>query len=204
MRECHETHERELLPSLLRGRLDPSAAARVRAHVAVCAACTDEIALLERSARLFDAATPRVNVAAIVAKLPAPAQTPVLTVSRGSLRRPLVPRYVLAAAASLTLVATLSFAASRQQVFGPSGSPRVAPDTAVPAQVEPAAATATSGADTPTAVLDAAPLLGAPELADLGTAELEALLAELDALEVTVAAEPVSMQRAVTDTPEAL
>lgn len=202
MRECHETHERELLPSLLRGQLDPSAAARVRAHVAFCPACTDEIALLERSARLFDAATPRVNVAAIVAKLPAPAHKPVLTVSRGSLRRPLVPRYVLAAAASLTLVATLSFAALRQQVFGPSGSPRVAADTSVPAQVEPA--TATSGADTPTAVLDAAPLLGAPELADLGTAELEALLAELDALEATVAAEPVSMQRAVTDTPEAL
>ena len=45
-------------------------------------------------------------------------------------------------------------------------------------------------------------IVGGTELADLGASELEALLAELDRMEATVAAEPISMQRAVLDAPE--
>lgn len=192
MRECHETNEREALPLLLRGRLGPAEAQRLRAHVATCPSCTEELAVLERSARMFDAATPRVDVAAIVAKLPvAPTQAatrPALTVVRGGVPRPLVPRYALAAAASLTLVATLSFAALKGRLFGDGTSDgRVLPDSAVPV-----------AAATPVA------LVGGAELADLGSAELEALLAELDRLEATVAAEPVAMQRAVVNAPEEL
>jgi len=193
MRECHEMTERDALPLLLRGRLSPSEAARVRAHVATCAACAEELALLERSAKLFDMATPRVDVAAIVAKLPAAPQRPALRVDRGGARRPLVPRYAWAAAASLTLVATLSFAALKGRVFDGTSGATVAPDTATPVQqVVQVASTA------PVALVTGA------ELGELGSSELEALLAELDQFEATIAAEPVSMQRAVLDAPEGL
>lgn len=192
MRECDEVNERDALPLLRRGLLEPSAAARVRAHVAACPSCAEELELLERSARLFETATPRIDVAAIVAKLPAPpaVQRPQLSVQRGGAGRPLVPRYALAAAASLTLVATLSFAALKGRVFGEASTPTVAPDTSVPAAV----------------VAQAAPvaLVGGAELGDLGSSELETLLAEMDQLEATIAAEPISMQRAVVDAPEGL
>lgn len=193
MRECDEMNERDALPLLRRGLLEPSAAARVRAHVASCPSCTEELELLERSGRIFEAATPRIDVSAIVAKLPAPptgAQRPQLSVQRGGAGRPLVPRYALAAAASLTLVATLSFAALKGRVFGGASAPAVAPDTAVPVAT----------------VAQAAPvaLVGAAELGELGSAELETLLAEMDQLEATIAAEPISMQRAVVDAPEGL
>lgn len=185
MRECHEMNERETLPLLVRGLLGPVEAARLRAHVASCASCADELALIERTARLFDAATPKVDLAAIVAKLPAAPQRPALTVVRGGAGRARVPRYALAAAASLTLVATLSFAALKGRVFGEGGEARVAPDTALPGT--PAVPVA---------------IVGGTELADLGSAELEQLLAELDRMEATIAAEPISMQRAVVDAPE--
>lgn len=185
MRECHEMNEREALPLLVRGLLGPVEAARLRAHVASCASCADELALLERTARLFDAATPKVDIAAIVAKLPAAPRRRSLTLVRAGALRSRVPRYALAAAASLTLVATLSFAALKARVFGEPGGTQVAPDTALPAT--PAVPVA---------------IIGGTELADLGASELEALLAELDRMEATVAAEPISMQRAVVDAPE--
>jgi anti-sigma factor RsiW len=185
MRECHGMEEREALPLLARGLMGPVEAARLRTHVATCPACAEELALLERSVRLFDAATPTVDIAAIVAKLPTAAQRPTLTVLRGGAARPRVPRYALAAAASLTLVATLSFAALKGRVFGEAGDGRVPPDTALPGT--PAVPVA---------------IVGGTELADLGASELEALLAELDRMEATVAAEPISMQRAVLDAPE--
>lgn len=200
MRECHETNERELLPLLLRGRMEPSDAARVRAHVADCPACTEELSVLERSRRLFEGATPSVNVAAIVATLPAAPGRPPLSVSGGRTPRPLVPRYVLAAAASVTLVATLSFASLRERVFGPAGgSSPVTPDTAVPSQVGPGPEGSASEA-----AAEPASLVGSLGLEDLGAAELETLLSELEALEATVSAEPVSLQRPVVNAPEGL
>lgn len=199
MRECHEMTERDALPLLLRGRLAPSEAARVRAHVATCAACAEELALLERSAKLFDMATPRVDVAAIVAKLPAAPQRPALRVDRGGARGPFVPRYAWAAAASLTLVATLSFAALKGRVFDGTSGATVAPDTATPVPSVPPVVPVVPVA--PAAQVPAALVTGA-ELGELGSSELEALLAELDEIEATIAAEPVSMQRAVMDAPE--
>lgn len=189
MRECHDTNERDALPLLLQGQLAPQDAARVRAHVASCASCAEELALLERAARMFTQATPRVDVAAIVAKLPAPPAVarPLLTVSRGSGRAPMMSRSLLAAAASLTLVATLSFAALKGRVFGTATTDDgVVPDTAVPVATVPVA------------------MVGGAELSDLGSAELEALLAELDRMEATVAADPMAMQRAVVNAPEDL
>lgn len=200
MRECHETNERELLPLLLRGRLNPSEAARVRAHASACPACTEERSVLERSRRLFDAATPTVNVAAIVAKLPSAPQRPQLTVSSGRARRPLVPRYALAAAASLTLVATLSWSVLQDGTAGSTDMANVtAPDTSLPTQV--VARTPSFAAEGQTGPSS---YVGSVGLEDLGATELETLLSELDALEATISAEPLSVQRPVVNAPEGL
>lgn len=188
MRECDELNVRDALPLLLQGQLAAAARERVRSHVSQCAACTEELALLERAAQLFAAATPRVDLAAIVAKLPAApaaAARPALSVVRGGAGRTAMPRYALAAVASLTLVATLSFVALRDRVFGSGMSDgAVAPDSAVPVATVPVA------------------IVAGAELDDLGSAELEALLVDLDRMEATVAAEPVAMQRAVVNAPE--
>lgn len=200
MRECHETNEREMLPLLLRGRLNPSDAARVRAHVAICPACTEELSVLERSRRLFDAATPAVNVAVIVAKLPSAPQRPQLTVSSGRARRPLVPRYALAAAASLTLVATLSWSVLKGGTAGSTDMADVTvPDTVLPTQV--VAGSSSSAAEAQTGPSS---YVGSVGLEDLGAAELETLLSELDALEATISAEPLAVQRPVVNALEGL
>jgi anti-sigma factor RsiW len=200
MHKCHEDTERELLPLLLRGQLAPADAGRLEAHIAACPACAEEVALVERSQGLFDAATPRVHVSAIVAKLPAPPPR-ALTVLRGSPLgrggRAVVPRHLWAAAASLTLVATLSFAMLRDRVFGPQTPAGLVSDAAMPTQVASGAPVLASGHESAT-------LLGSAELSDLGASELEALLADLEAFEATIAAEPMAMLRAVVPTPEGL
>lgn len=188
MTECHNENVRDQLPLLARGELTSATAAAVRAHVATCAECAAELAVLERAGQLFAAATPRIDTAAVLAKLPAaPGTRPVLTVSRGT-RKPLgLPRYALAAAASLVLVATLSLGAIRDSIFGGDNASAVAIDSGV-----------TVVATAPSA------LVGGQDLSDFDADELESLLSELDQLEATVAAEPTSIQAPVSNVPEGL
>ncbi len=193
MHNCENETMRDQLPLLVQGTLAAADAAALRAHVATCAACAAELELLTRAGRLFSAATPQVNLAAIVAKLPSPpaAGRPQLRVERGGMRRNAMPRYAMAAAASLVLVATLSFAALRGRVFDGGTGVDVAPDTA--------GEVAMGEAGTPPVAL-----VGGSELDGLGEQQLETLLQELDRLEATVAADPVSLQRPVAGTPEGL
>lgn len=186
MTECPNETMREQLPLLLRGMLSASEALPVKAHVASCASCSGEMAVLERSARLFDQATPRIDTAAVLAKLPvAPGARPNLTVSRG-LNRPFgLRRYALATAATLLLVATVSLGVLRENFFGGSSATDITPDSG-----------------TPVAAVLPVGLVGGNELADLGVDDLETLLKELEQLEATVAAEPVAMQRPVSTAPE--
>ena len=69
MNDCTNADVRDLLPDLLHGRLDAAARASVEAHVAACADCAAELAVLRnlRSAT----GTPKVDIASIVAALPA-------------------------------------------------------------------------------------------------------------------------------------
>lgn len=188
MTECQNETMREQVPLLVRGMLSTSETIALKAHLAQCGDCAAEFTLLERSARLFDQATPRIDTAAIVSKLPsAPGTRPALTVSRGTRRGLGVPRYALAAAASLVLVATLSLAALRDNFFG-------TPNTDI---------TADSNAPALVASLPVG-LVGGNELSDLGVGDLETLLQELDQLEATVAAEPVTMQRPVSSATEGM
>ncbi len=209
MRNCENETMRDQLPMLAHGTLAPAEAAALRAHMADCEACAAELELLTRSARLFASATPHVDVAAIVAKLPMPpaAARPALRVEQGGARtavrtRSAVPRYAMAAAASLVLVATLSFAALKGRVFGGMAGSEIVPDTA--GDVRGTSGTpGQTGSEAGTEAVNTPPvaLVGGAELDGLGEQQLETLLQELDRLEATVAADPISLQRPVTTTP---
>lgn len=199
MTECTNEMLRDELPALAQGLRTGPAAARAQAHVADCASCAQELALLQAAAAVFAAATPSVDAAAILARLPVPAPKPALRalrVPRGAApARGLwgLPRYALAAAASLTLVATLSLTVLRPVFFG------TGPGVVTPVGVDSDAGDSLSGS-TSVAVMPTV-LVGGTELSDLGMDELSLLLEELEAMEATIAAEPVSWRAPVTDIP---
>lgn len=182
--DCTNETMRDLLPMLAAGTLGASEAAALRAHLAACAACREELAIVETAGRIFAAATPVIDTAAVLAKLPAaPGTRPALRVLPSTRRVFGLPRYALAAAASLTLVVTLSFAAlQHRSSIGVDGD--VVSDSGVPA--------------VPVA------MLGGGDLGDLSAAELRALLAELDVIEATVSAEPSRVQVPLVAAPEEL
>lgn len=178
MTECGNDTLRDQLPLLALDALTGEAAARVRAHVGDCASCAAELEVLRKAGALFASATPTVDTAAILRALPQPpGARPVLTVQRGGAGRTRIPRYVLAAAASLVLVATLAMPTMRA-VF--NGEPVVVVESGIPVA--------------PTVPVE---LVGGADLADLGVDELTSLLAELERFDGTVAAEPVAIRQAV-------
>jgi len=203
MTDCHNETMRDLLPLLAHDALDGAEATALRAHLASCASCEAELRTITAAAVLFAAATPRIDTAAILAKLPA---APVAPAARPALRlEPAaktsraffsMPRYALAAAASLMLMVTLSLTVLRPIFFGETPSVDIVTvDTgAVDIAVQP---TAPVGAE-PVASL------GGTEFKDLGVDELTQLLNELDQMEATIAAEPRSMREPITTSPEGL
>jgi anti-sigma factor RsiW len=70
MNDCPNADVRDLLPDLVHGRLDAESRAMVEAHVAACADCRAELALL-RDLRASLGRTPRLDLAAITAAVPA-------------------------------------------------------------------------------------------------------------------------------------
>src|SRR5688572_10315052 len=81
MSDCLNVEIRELLPDYPGGTLSASRRPEVDAHVASCAECADELALL-RLVREAYAESPAVNVKAIVAALPRNAARPAMRTVR--------------------------------------------------------------------------------------------------------------------------
>lgn len=197
MTDCRMDEMRDLLPLLAHGALEPGEEARVRGHVAGCAPCRAELALLGTLRARFEAATPALDLAAITAGVQR--ATPVtVRSSRRELRleRPAarranwMPRRYLAAAASLLLVGSLSLAVLGRIFSG--GASGVDTDAGV--ALSPDSAPAAIAAS-------AAGLIVADGLSDLDADALSALLAELESVEATVAAEPVSIRQPIVDAP---
>lgn len=220
MTECLNEDLRDLLPMLAHGSLAAADAARVRAHVATCAACTAELATLESIRQVLSARAPQVDVSAIAMAVTAATSrgTPVLRVVPGDApavqpsqtsatpaapRRSWVPRHYVAAAASILVVVSLSIPLLRPD-------PTTEPST-VALPTASGSATA-SPVDTPEVVTTAAvPATAAAEglvvadgLADLSDDDLESLLKELETLEATVSAEPGTFRRPLVTTPGGL
>lgn len=190
---CPNEEMRDRLPAFVHGTLSPADLARVQSHVADCAACRDEVALLETTRRVLVASGPRLDTAAIVAAMTPPA----LRVVRGGASEPRsaprlrphsrgswMPRRYLAAAASLLVIGSLAMPPVREFVLGTS------------------VATGDSLADPAARSPDAAGLALAGGLADLSEDDLAALLADLEAVEPTVASEPTTLRSPLVDSPE--
>jgi anti-sigma factor RsiW len=200
MTDCTNETLRDLLPLLAHDALDGDEATALRAHLASCASCVSELRAIEAAAVVFAAATPRVDTAAILAKLPAPPSArPVLkleTTLRTSRSRFGLPRYALAAAASMTLMVTLSLTVLRPMFFG------VTPGVGITSVDTGAVQVAVQSA--PSAGTEPVSSVGGAELTDLGVDELTQLLNELDQMEATIAAEPRSMREPITTDTEGL
>jgi len=69
MRDCQED-VKDLLPDYVTGRLTPSDAARVSAHIDACQSCAAELTVVRAAHAAFR--SPPVDVARIVAALPSP------------------------------------------------------------------------------------------------------------------------------------
>ena len=130
MDDCPNADVRDLLPDLVHGRLDATTRAMVETHIASCADCRAELALL-RDLRGSFQGTPRIDLGAIAAALPA--------YRGGSARRSWVGWR--AAAAITVLVAGGSSVALLQRNVAPVVKHI---DTVATASVAPVAAAATT------------------------------------------------------------
>lgn len=193
MTDCTNEAIRDRLPELANGMLPADEMAAARAHLAICAACAAELAVLETSRLVLRATARKVDLAAITRAVTT--SKPSLRVERGGATAPTLvrkpawrSRQFLAAAASLLIVATLSIPALSRR-----GEPTQAavPDTVIAATI-----------DTPLTAPVPAGFANSEGLSDLSSSDLATLLAELERMETNVTAEPASMQAPLIDAPE--
>ena len=165
MSDCLNVEIRELLPEYLSGTLTTSRRAEVDAHVASCAECADELAVL-RLVREAYVESPAVNVKAIVAALPRKSARPAMRTWRRS------HAFQIAAAVSFIALGGISLAVARSFFNG-----------------NPSAVTSDTGATN----IETPAISFAGGVSDLGDEDLEALLTALEnmeALPVTETADP--------------
>ena len=186
MSDCSNVEMRELLPEYLHQVLDARARARVEAHLASCEDCTVELETM-RAVRMALSRTPPIDTRSIVAALPRPAAR----VARSARH---FPMWRVAAALTMVSVGGLSLVLARK-AYTPE--PMTAKAVAV-APTPPAAGTAATPNVSPSgaAATTAAPASAEPALSfgggvdDLENADIEALIAAVDGLDVALAVEP--------------
>ena len=171
MGDCDNVTIRELLPDYAAGTLDVAARSRVDAHLAGCALCRDELALLATARRMLQ---PRVSIDTTRV-----ARGVIAATVTGRGRR--APSRVRATRwPAIRLAASIALAAAGLATFGvwQKGQVTNEPDTL-------AAVTAPAVTARGTAAL--APVGG---LAELDEDQLNSLLDDIASLEVAPAAEP--------------
>jgi anti-sigma factor RsiW len=162
MSECLNVEIRELLPEYLNGTLSATRRAEVETHVAACAECADELAVLRLVREAYTETSPAVDVNAIVAALPRSGARPAMrTPVQRSWRRS--HAFQIAAAVSFIALGGISLAVARS--FFNGNVPAVERDTLVANGVETPAISFAGG------------------VSDLGDEDLEALLTALETIE---------------------
>lgn len=174
MSDCPNVEIRELLPEYLGGTLSAVVRSKVEGHVATCAECADELALLRLVREAYAASAPAaVDVKAIVRALRRPVARPVVRSWRRS------HAMQIAAAISFIAVGGMSLAVARSFI---NGAPeRTGVETTV-------------AANTTLVNVDVPVISFAGGLGDIEDEDLEALLSALDnieALPVTETADPL-------------
>jgi anti-sigma factor RsiW len=200
MSDCTNLEVRDLLPDLARGALTGSSLVAVEQHVAGCASCRAELALV-RNARAVLGATPAVDtsrIAAAVARSTGIRREATKAVGRTRRRRAwsltAPSRRVWLAAASIVAVAGAAVLA--MSVARGPGAPDVAP---VVARVETPSVPAPVTRDRGEPVRSATPATSRAEIvmggtvSDLADADLESLLRELDGLDAQLDVEPAAV-----------
>jgi anti-sigma factor RsiW len=176
MIDCPKGEIRDQLPDFLHDQLSTRARAVVSAHVAGCAACAAELSLL-RELRGTLRAAPTVDVARVVASLPAPPRG----AAAGS--RPRLFDWRIAAAVAALAVGGGSAALLTEGLRrGETDRDRIA-QPPVPARETAASPEAAQQVATTGLSIDA-------DLAEASTVELQALLEELEAFDGLPSDEP--------------
>lgn len=204
MSDCTNGELRDLLPELMHGTLDAESRRAVEAHVASCAECAEELALL-RSLRSALEPAPRVDVQRIAAAVNArTTNAPTRDATRA-------PWRIAIAAAALLAVGAVGYAVSTRRQAPPtvavvpapgpvahdsaahSGAPAPAPGVAVPLGAPPRETTQVATAPmhaAPAATFADAEVLG--NLADLSDVDLQTLTASLDTMSALPDVDPGS------------
>lgn len=183
MTECPNGEMRDRLPDLLHDRLSGAERVAVEAHVASCAECRAELALLGRL-RASMRRAPAVDVGAVVGALPA---------YRAPARRGTVGGWRAAAAIAALTVGGGTLLVARQQA-GRSAAPvvvsrqpsvveRPAPVTEVAPAQRPAAAQGAPGAQRVAQSASRHELAVGGAVTDLSDRELAAVLDDLESLD---------------------
>lgn len=181
MTDCTNLEMRDLLPDYARGALTGPPVIAVEQHLASCAACRAELAVV-RSALAALGTAPRVDTARIVA-----------AVGQSRRTRQRVTRRVWLAAASI--VAIVGAAALARSVTNEPGSPSspsvaIAQDDSVPTRVVSRPNAPSPRSTRPEQNTE---LVVGGGVADLADADLEALLGMLDGLDTQIDVEPTAV-----------
>ncbi len=182
MSDCPNGDIRDELPDFLHGQLATSRRAVVAAHLASCAACARELALL-RELRGVMHAGPHLDIAKIVAALPAAravAGKPVLSAASGRFDWRIAAA-IVALAVGGGATAILSRAPDDRQVVPPIAATPAGPSQVAAANVS----------------IDA-------YVSGASAGELEALLDDLESFDGLPAGEPESSLATPTDAEEGL
>ena len=191
LRDCDNAEMRDRLPDLLHGRLAGDERARVEAHVASCADCSAELALL-RDARVELSGRGRAVNVARIAEAVNSGRGRVLVVRRPTLdvgRAKLIAAAAVVAIAGATLVLAL-------KARDDTGQPvREAPVAVTPAP-DTVAGPRTASTETRAAGVErrASSISFGGGLSDLTEEELESLAAALESAELAPGAEPVAVE----------
>ena len=195
MTDCPNAEIRDRLPDLLHERLDASTRAVVMAHVAACAECRAELALLREASLALSASVRSVNVDAIAREVVARTAP---TVARPLRRRTWVD-WRLAAAVAFVALGGASFVALREGAVRQQQPIVVTTDSAA---IPPVVVTPQTGATTTVASRPVLPqpakvvaqnaegLSAGGGVSDLSDADLKALLNDLEKMDAVPLIEP--------------
>jgi anti-sigma factor RsiW len=206
MIDCPNGEVRDLLPDYLHDRLDSSARISVERHLAECAACRDELALL-RDVRGTLQRAPRIDVAAVAAAIPA-YQPPVRKSWASGWR---AAAAITAIAIGGTSIALLGRAGKPTQVAqGPVARPAApavdvgvrgtaaAPATQPVTQPAPVAARAEPPVKPAPAPRGDELAMAGGTIADLSDGELSDLIGDLDSLDAVPSTDVESTESLLT------
>jgi anti-sigma factor RsiW len=223
MIDCSNTEMRDALPDVIHGGLDAAKLAEVEAHVASCAQCAAELALL-RAAVSTRPDAPPINVQRIVSALPVAAKNGLL-LHRGrgepesavssTVQRPRSiwtrPALRIAAAVAIVSAGALSLLVGREvtnpEVQAGRNTSASAPENTAPAAPQAVAVAPTSPAQqvqpspspvrsSPVTGIGAGLLMS--EVQQLSDEHLVALLSEIDDIDAVPLSEPETIAPALT------